>query len=220
MLCDAFRHPAVLAKQAVGLDHASGGRFELGLGWGSWASEFEAFGVGSTANRERFDRLAETVEVVQALWSGSAVEFEGAHHRLAGAVQRPTPTRPIPLVIGGSGPKTLRLVAEHATWWNCPWYALDRFEDLRARVGDARISLQQMVAHVPEGADPDDVRAVTERRFGPGRTDILLGTSRQIVDALAAQRAAGVERFYLWFTDFAAPETLAAVGAEVLPALR
>jgi alkanesulfonate monooxygenase SsuD/methylene tetrahydromethanopterin reductase-like flavin-dependent oxidoreductase (luciferase family) len=35
VLCDAFRHPAVLARQAVSLDHASGGRFELGLGWGS-----------------------------------------------------------------------------------------------------------------------------------------------------------------------------------------
>src|SRR5262245_16492208 len=48
VLCDAFRLPAVLARQAVSIDHASGGRFELGIGWGSVPDEFTTFGVGST----------------------------------------------------------------------------------------------------------------------------------------------------------------------------
>ena len=48
VLCDAFRHPAVLAREAVSIDHASGGRFELGLGWGSVVEEFTTFGAGST----------------------------------------------------------------------------------------------------------------------------------------------------------------------------
>ena len=47
VLCDSFRHPVVLAREAVTLDHASGGRFELGIGWGSVAAEFETFGIGS-----------------------------------------------------------------------------------------------------------------------------------------------------------------------------
>src|SRR6202789_3857654 len=47
VLCDAFRHPAVLAKQAVTLSEGSGGRFELGLGSGSWPPEIARFGVGS-----------------------------------------------------------------------------------------------------------------------------------------------------------------------------
>src|SRR6185437_14409560 len=49
VLCDSFRHPAVLAREAVTLDHASGGRFELGIGWGSVAGEIDAFGIGSAA---------------------------------------------------------------------------------------------------------------------------------------------------------------------------
>lgn len=53
VLCDAFRHPAVLARQAVSLDHASGGRFELGLGWGSWDGEFPMFGVGPAGRPAR-----------------------------------------------------------------------------------------------------------------------------------------------------------------------
>ena len=51
VLCDSFRHPAVLAREAVSIDHASGGRFELGIGWGSVTAEFETFGVGSTEPR-------------------------------------------------------------------------------------------------------------------------------------------------------------------------
>ena len=51
VLCDSFRHPAQLAREAVSLDHASGGRFELGIGWGSVAREFDIFGVGSTEPR-------------------------------------------------------------------------------------------------------------------------------------------------------------------------
>ena len=56
VLCDAFRHPAVLAKQAVSLDHASNGRFELGIGWGSWTRDFEGFGVLPGEPRERVQR--------------------------------------------------------------------------------------------------------------------------------------------------------------------
>ena len=57
VLCDSFRHPAVLARQAVTLDHATSGRFELGIGWGSVPTEFETFGIGDSAPRARVDRL-------------------------------------------------------------------------------------------------------------------------------------------------------------------
>src|SRR5271165_4705191 len=70
VLCDSFRHPAVLAREAVTLDHASGGRFELGLGWGSVARELRDFGVGSPEPAVRVARLKETLEILQGLWSG------------------------------------------------------------------------------------------------------------------------------------------------------
>jgi alkanesulfonate monooxygenase SsuD/methylene tetrahydromethanopterin reductase-like flavin-dependent oxidoreductase (luciferase family) len=65
VLCDAFSHPAVLAREAVSLDHASGGRFELGLGWGSWDADFSRFGhsepvIGTGPElADHFGRLAE-----------------------------------------------------------------------------------------------------------------------------------------------------------------
>ena len=73
VLLDALRHPVVLARQAVTIDHASGGRFELGIGWGSVPQELETFGVFDTAPRPRVDRLAETLEVLSLLWSGEMV---------------------------------------------------------------------------------------------------------------------------------------------------
>src|SRR5262245_13420092 len=60
VLCDSFRHPSVLAREAVTLDHASDGRFELGIGWGSVVREFEMFGLGAPEARARLGRLRET----------------------------------------------------------------------------------------------------------------------------------------------------------------
>ena len=62
VLCDSLRHPAVLARQAVSLDHASGGRFELGIGWGSVPEELTTFGIGSVDARVRVQRLGETLD--------------------------------------------------------------------------------------------------------------------------------------------------------------
>ena len=114
VLCDAFRLPAVLARQAVSIDHASGGRYELGIGAGSVPDELVTFGAGSTEPRARVARLRETLEVVRALWSGDVVDYAGDYHRLVGARQVPAPLGHIPIVIGGKGPKMLALVPRGA----------------------------------------------------------------------------------------------------------
>ncbi len=216
VLCDAFRHPAVLAREAVALDHASGGRFELGIGWGSVPSELATYGVGSTEPRAQVDRLGETLMVVRALWSGERVDFDGEHHQLRGAQQRPTPLGRIPIVIGGAGPKTLALVREHADWWNLPVDKAHRLDELRPQVGDARASIQQMVTYAPDPATSAEVLATAERRFGgfPGR---VAGDSAAMVGLLRELEGRGIERAYLWFSDFAEEATLERFGADVLP---
>src|SRR5579864_1271163 len=82
VLCDSFRHPAVLAREAVTLDHASGGRFELGIGWGSVPDELERFGIGSTRAAARVGRLKESLEIMTALWRGESLDYDGEHFRL------------------------------------------------------------------------------------------------------------------------------------------
>jgi alkanesulfonate monooxygenase SsuD/methylene tetrahydromethanopterin reductase-like flavin-dependent oxidoreductase (luciferase family) len=216
VLCDAFRHPAMLAREAVSLDHLSKGRYELGIGWGSVPQEFEVFGTGSTEPRQRVARLKETLEVLQLLWSGEVVDYDGEFHQLKDAQQLPVPTRKIPIVIGGSGPKTLALVAEHADWWNLHTGLVDKVEELRPQVGDARVSVQQMVAFVASEDRRDEVATLAAKRFG---SHVPVGTAEELVDHYGRLGDRGVERVYCWFTDFAPPETLAAFGEGVIPHL-
>lgn len=216
VLCDAFRHPAMLAREAVSIDHASGGRFDLGIGWGSVPEELATFGVGSTEPRARVERLRETLEVLRALWAGETVDYGGEFHHLEAARQEPLPLGRIPIVIGGVGKKTLALVHDHADWWNLHVGHLERIEELRPQVGDARVSIQQMVAYVPDESARGEVAAMTKQRFGYSRP--VIGTGPELVDHYGRLAEAGVERVYTWFCDFAPPETLEAFGAEVIRA--
>jgi alkanesulfonate monooxygenase SsuD/methylene tetrahydromethanopterin reductase-like flavin-dependent oxidoreductase (luciferase family) len=218
VLCDAFRLPAMLARQAVSIDHASGGRFELGIGAGSVPDEFATFGVGSAEPRDRVDRLRETLEVLRALWAGEALDYDGRYHRLVAARQEPRPLGRIPIVIGGQGPKMLAIVREFADWWNVDVSGLARLDELRTQVGDARPSIQQMVALVPRGGDREHVVETTKRRFGWSRP--VVGFAAELVDHYGALAARGVERVYTWFCDFAPPDTLAEFGADVIAPLR
>jgi hypothetical protein len=85
---------------------------------------------------------------------------------------------------------------------------LHRVEELRSQVGDARISIQQMVAFVPEGGDREAAGALANRRFGYARPTV--GTATELVDHYGRLGEQGVERVYTWFCDFAPPETLQA----------
>jgi alkanesulfonate monooxygenase SsuD/methylene tetrahydromethanopterin reductase-like flavin-dependent oxidoreductase (luciferase family) len=214
VLCDSMRHPAVLARQATSLDHASGGRFELGIGWGSVPEELIGYGVSSAGARQRVARLGESLEVIRALWTGEPVTYEGEFFQLRDAQQRPAPTRRIPILVGGVGPRTLELVRAHADWWNVPVHQLDKLDERRDQVGDARVSVQRMVALLPGEADRPAVTELVARRFGgsPMGDTAVIGTAGEVADRFCALRERGIERFYVWFADFAPPETLHRFG--------
>ena len=129
------------------------------------------------------------------------------------------PSRRIPIVVGGVGKRTLELVRAHADWWNLPVHELGKLDDRRALAGDARVSVQIMVALVPSEAERAAVTELATRRFGGwglGRR-LLVGDCDELAARFAALRDRGVERFYVWFADFAPPATLAAF-ADVIAA--
>jgi probable F420-dependent oxidoreductase len=110
-----FRHPAILAKEAATIDVLSGGRLELGLGAGWHKEEYEAVGLAFDPPSVRVSRLEEAVEILVRLFDGGPVSFEGTHYRIAGHEGEPIPIqRPIPLLIGGGGPRMMRLAARRA----------------------------------------------------------------------------------------------------------
>jgi alkanesulfonate monooxygenase SsuD/methylene tetrahydromethanopterin reductase-like flavin-dependent oxidoreductase (luciferase family) len=217
VLCDAFRLPAVLARQAVSIDHASGGRFELGIGWGSVPDEFPIFGVGTTEPRERVARLRESLEVIRALWAGEVVDYDGEYHQLKGARQEPLPLGHIPIVIGGKGPKSLALVREYADWWNVDVSGLHKLDELRPQVGDVKASIQEMVSFIGRDADREEVIATTRRRFGWSHP--VIGSATELLDHYGQLAERGIDRVYTWFCDFAPPDTVAEFGADVVAPL-
>jgi len=222
VLCDALRHPALLARQAVSIDHASGGRFELGIGWGSYQPDFDSFGVAPFAPRERVARLRETLEVIRALWAGETVNYNGEFHMLKNATQAPGPLSKIPIVVGGAGPKTLSIVRDHADWWNLDIrhrnkYSGAAFEDLRAQIGNARVSLQVLLAYVANENQRAQIAETAKRRFPFSQAQI--GNGSELLEYFSGMQAQGVERMYLWFCDFAQPETLSSFGKSVIDPL-
>jgi alkanesulfonate monooxygenase SsuD/methylene tetrahydromethanopterin reductase-like flavin-dependent oxidoreductase (luciferase family) len=218
VLCDGFREPAVLARQAVSIDHFSGGRSELGIGSGSVPDELGTFGIDEGTPASRIRRLGETLEVMSQLWTGNAVDYDGEFHHLTKARQLPEPTRSIPVVIGGTGPRTMELVARYADWWNIPGHQSDRLESMRERAGRARISMQQVVTMVTDEASRAETVELANRRFG-WMSSRAVGSGAQLADHFARLEERGVERAYAWFTDFAVPDTLEGFGAEVISAL-
>ncbi|HZO09766.1 MAG TPA: LLM class flavin-dependent oxidoreductase, partial [Myxococcota bacterium] len=221
VLCNAFRHPALLAKMAATLDHVSGGRLELGLGWGSVPAELAAFGVGDEPPAVRAAKLRESLEILRLLWTGERVSYEGRYFRLKDAIGRPVPLQPrIPIHVGGAGPKlTLPIVRDHADWWNCMSTGVSRLDELRAQVGQARVSVQHPVALAADAAERDAVRARAEKRFA-GWGGVLSGTADEVAAVLAREARAGVELFIAAFADGGRPETLERFARDVIPAVR
>ncbi len=125
VLAATFRHPSVLAKQAVTLDHLTGGRFILGLGAGWHVGEHESFGIELPAIGERMGRFEAQVRVLKALFGDAAreqpgVTLEAPPYRLEGAVMEPGPLQPggPPLWLGAQKPRGMRLTARLADGWN------------------------------------------------------------------------------------------------------
>jgi probable F420-dependent oxidoreductase len=116
VLDNDFRHPALLHKAAANLDVFSGGRLELGLGAGWLADDYTASGIPFDPPGVRIDRLTECVDVLAGLFAGGPVDHDGVHYQLRGLVGLPAPVqrpRP-PLLLGGGGPRMLRLAAQRA----------------------------------------------------------------------------------------------------------
>jgi alkanesulfonate monooxygenase SsuD/methylene tetrahydromethanopterin reductase-like flavin-dependent oxidoreductase (luciferase family) len=221
VLCASFRHPALLAKMAATLDVISGGRVELGLGWGSVAEEMQAFGLGDEPPAVRAARLEETILVLRKLFTGEPVTYEGQYYQLRDAVARPRPVQEaLPIHVGGAGPKlTMPIVARHADVWNCVSYGVARLAELIPLAGKARISVQHPIGLVMDESERERVVARAQRRFGSWG-GLIAGNAEEIAEALRAEVKLGAELFIVQLDDFGTPESIAHFAREVIPRVR
>src|SRR4051794_32255171 len=220
VLCDPFRHPVLLAKIAASFDVISNGRLELGIGWGSVPDELHTFGFGPEPPKVRAAKLRETLEIIELMFAGDAFDYAGAHYELHGATGRPVPRQThVPIHIGGGGAQlTMPLVRDFADWWNCPGYALDRLDALRALAGKARVSTQHPIGLAASASDADEVAATVHRRFGSWG-GVIAGTADVVANAMRAEVDRGVDGFVCQFSDFGATETIERFMGEVAPAV-
>ncbi len=221
VLCDPFRHPALLAKIAATFDVFSNGRLELGIGWGSVPDELRMFGFGPEPAATRAAKLRETLEILALMFGGEPFDYEGAHFTMQRAQGRPTPVQAhVPVHIGGGGPTlTMPLVRDFADWWNCPGYALARLDELRPLAGNARISAQHPVGLAASDETRDDAITTVQKRFG-NWGGVIAGTAAEVRAAIQREIDDGVEGFVCQFGDFGTVDTINRFMNEVAARLR
>jgi alkanesulfonate monooxygenase SsuD/methylene tetrahydromethanopterin reductase-like flavin-dependent oxidoreductase (luciferase family) len=215
-----FRHPSVLAKNAVTVDHiAGGGRIELGMGTGWLEAEHAAYGFRFPPMGERFELLEEQTEIVRRQWGEEGLEFEGRHYRLNGNAL-PKPLTAPNLIIGGRAkPRSLRLAARWADEYNLvmmtteecadavpaikqAWQEAGRPEPVislmtSCLVGSDEVDLLERAHATAEirGEDATDPEAYLKDE----RPNSLVGTVAQVREQLANLETIGVERVMLQY---------------------
>jgi F420-dependent oxidoreductase-like protein len=145
-----YRHPSILAAQAITVDHASHGRLELSLGAAWFEKEHDELGIPFPPLGERFDLLEDALEIVTRLFTGETVSYDGKVVSLRDAQLRPTPVQDPgpPIWIGGNGPKrTLPLAARYADVWHA-WGTPKSLAEANQRVDDLAAEA---------GRDPSDI---------------------------------------------------------------
>jgi alkanesulfonate monooxygenase SsuD/methylene tetrahydromethanopterin reductase-like flavin-dependent oxidoreductase (luciferase family) len=155
-----------------------------------------------------------TLEVLTTLWKGERVDLQAGPFELHAAQQRPVPLDRIPIVIGGTGPRTLKITARFADWWNAPVGAVPEIERYQDQIGSARMSVLQVVCYRSRGEQEQQVTELARRRFS-WATDLVIGGDARLVDHFSTLAERGVERSYMWFTDFAMRTTLEDFAAGV-----
>jgi alkanesulfonate monooxygenase SsuD/methylene tetrahydromethanopterin reductase-like flavin-dependent oxidoreductase (luciferase family) len=212
---NTFRNPALLLKEAVTVDHVSGGRVILGLGTGWHEEEHRRYGIDLPAPGERVDRFEEAAQVITSLMAQERTTFNGRYYRLDGAWLQPPPIqRPrIPILIAAHRPRMLRIAARYADQWDTfaaiPGTATAGVE---SDLADQMTRLDDACREI--GRDPAEIRRST------WATREVLRSTDAYVDFVRRHHALG-------FTDFTtvlpAPEdaaVLRTIAAEIIPAMR
>jgi F420-dependent oxidoreductase-like protein len=239
-----FRHPVMLAREAIALDTLSNGRYWLGIGAGWNEREHEAFGFDLLPLKKRMDRMEESLEVITRLLTGEVVSYQGKQFQLNDAQMRPKPTRGdrIPIMIGGSGEKrTLNMVARFADEWNCiasdPETYAHKVSVLEGHCKDVGRDpggiRRSMMGGFIVGRNENEMldRARKLKEISPGNADLepkeiverarqrwgMAGTPEELVENIKAWEGRGMQRFMLQMLDQDDIDAVQLIASEVNP---
>lgn len=208
---NTFRHPGLLAKEAITVDHISNGRLEFGLGAGWYVPEHDAYGLEFGTAGERVDRFAEAVEIIDSLFRNEETTYDGKYYQLEAAPCRPRPVqqpRP-PFTLGAHRPRMMRVVARWADRWNTS----GKVDEVRAKNELLSECLDEI------GRDQDSII-----RSLYGWAAVMPYDPWESVDAfqqaIGEYREAGLDEFIIDQPSPAQFPILEQVAADVIPKLR
>lgn len=222
----AFRNPALLAKQALTLDHLSHGRLEVGLGAGydPEGTDHRMMGLPDWEPPERVRRFREALEIVEPLLRGETLSSSGRYYQTTEAtlgarcLQKPRP----PLTIAGYGPSMLRLAARHADTFNSGDLDARQLVEPRAVLAATReryVRLDECCLKI--GRDPRALRRSIYRTCLPPTEDPWVSVDA-FTDFVGRYREIGVSDFIFAYRPGGRPrpETFERIATEVIPHLR
>jgi F420-dependent oxidoreductase-like protein len=235
-----FRHPSVLARMAVTVDHISQGRVEVGMGAGWYDREHVENGFPFLDAKQRFALFAEQVEVVVRSWTEEAFDHDGEAYQLHGQTALPRPLqRPHPpLLLGGTvKPRFAALAARYADEVNTLGAPNAELRERKKRLDraceeagrdPATLGFSVMTSCFV-GSDRADVLArlqafIEVRGEGDAETLLaeraerwLVGTLEEVAERIAGLRELGVTRVFLQHLNHSDDEMVALIGDRLLP---
>jgi alkanesulfonate monooxygenase SsuD/methylene tetrahydromethanopterin reductase-like flavin-dependent oxidoreductase (luciferase family) len=192
-----YRHPALIAKQALALDHISNGRLELGLG--ATTDIDPSHGMTGTPvwdSAERVRRFREVVEIVDGMLRSETTDYEGRFYRVAGVHMHPPPVqrpRP-PITVAAGGKTTLRIAARYGDAWNTMLGSGLSEQDALETMRRHSATLGEQCASI--GRDPAEIR----HSFLAGFTgDRPFASPDAFRDFVGRYREAGVDEFIFYY---------------------
>lgn len=223
----SLRHPVMLARQALTVDHISGGRLEIGIGAGGAPFDHTMLGGEVWAPPERVRRFREAVALVDRLLRSPMASFDGQYYQAREAIMHPAPLqrpRP-PLTVAAHGPSTLKVAARFADTWNMSGTLG------RGRRAGVRFSADEMLDEVRRRSDLLDECAADAGRdpagirhafvFVAGTTDEEPWASPSaFVDFVGRYRQVGISELIFHWPRDGVTTAIEPVAATAIPALR
>jgi F420-dependent oxidoreductase-like protein len=235
---NTYRNPCLTAKMAATLDHASGGRLNLGLGAGWYELEHRSFGVDFKTVRGRLEALDESCQIIKGMFTQEKTTLKGKHYNVVDAICNPKPIQKnLPLMIGGHGEKVLlKIVAKYADMWNmgnADAAEMKRLIGVIERHGDTvgrntdeiektlMLALCYKAPKQREETLSSIVGMMAQTTPELARNRMIIGSKQECIDKLEGYIKAGVTHFIFMHNPLlTSEEDIQAFAEDIIPQFR
>jgi F420-dependent oxidoreductase-like protein len=208
----SYRNPALLANVAASLDNISEGRLNFGIGAGWKEVEYRAYGYKFPGAGRRIKQLDETIEIAKRMWTEEKATYIGKYYKVEEALCMPKPLqKPLPIWVGGTGNKTLRVAAKHAhainfAWTQTPSFFEERLEVLKnhcenigtdfrqiKKSAGLMLSISDITNQEKVERDPRYIRYLSRQK------PVMIASTEEVAERIKEYIALGVTHFILRF---------------------